>query len=352
MWKYLSTLGYNPNILLEKYRKLFVSKTRKIWSEHIWWDIPCDEFLLHPDIHSRLLNSVRWELWVSIQYYRELEKEYHQFQEEWFFYDASEKIIGTNIVLTLDFTNPDVNKHAHPEHQKQSITIWFWDQTPENWRSLFQISFDIVRSVSPWCMNEIDSMIKKIIPFWVSVWVHNSGSFSDAIWHLLMSYPIGMSHPELALLEAILHEYNHNKINLIMQTESLILNDSREIYYSPYRPDARHIHGIYLWLHAIAWVYWVIWNAHSTGIYSLSPQWQEKAVLYVLKNWLSLQILDRYAKLTPLGQEILEEMRAVHRECLIFIKQSHIAPEIIEHAQQKLKSHHQDVLKNNPKLVS
>ncbi len=76
--------------------------------------------------------------------------------------------------------------------------------------------------------------------------VHNSGSYSDVIGHLLMSYPIGMDNPEFALLEAILHEYNHNKLNLILQTESLILNDRKEIYYSPYRPDARHIHGIYL----------------------------------------------------------------------------------------------------------
>jgi HEXXH motif-containing protein len=61
-----------------------------------------------------------------------------------------------------------------------------------------------------------------------------------------------VQHPELALLEAILHEYNHNKLNLIMQTERLVLNDLTEAYYSPYRPDARHILGIYLGIHAIA----------------------------------------------------------------------------------------------------
>ncbi len=351
MWTYLSTLGYNPNILLEKYRKLFISKLKKIWSAQIWWDIPCDEFLAYPDVHSRLLASVRSEPWVSMGYRQELQQEYRQFQKEWFFSDESEKIIGTNIILTLDFKNPDINNHTHPDHQKQGIGTWFWEKTLQDWRDLFKKSFDIVRAVSPWCMSEIDSMIRKIIPFWVSVWVHNSGSYSDAIWHLLMSYPTGMSHPELALLEAILHEYNHNKINLIMQTELLILNDSRETYYSPYRPDARHIHGIFLWLHAIVWAYWVIWNAHSTGIYTLSPQWQEKAVLYVLKNGLSLQILDRYAKLTSLGQEILEEMRAVHKECLVSIRQSHISPDIMEYAQQKLKLHHQDVLKSYPKLI-
>ena len=61
-----------------------------------------------------------------------------------------------------------------------------------------------------------------------------------------MSYPVDMTHPEFAILEAILHEYNHNKINLVIQTETLILSNKEELYYSPYRPDARHIHGIYL----------------------------------------------------------------------------------------------------------
>jgi HEXXH motif-containing protein len=61
-----------------------------------------------------------------------------------------------------------------------------------------------------------------------------------------MSYPVNIDDPELVILEALLHEYNHNKLNLILQTEPLILNDRKESYYSPYRPDPRHIYGIYL----------------------------------------------------------------------------------------------------------
>ncbi len=352
MWKYLSTLGYYPNVFLEQYRQAFVSKLQRIWSIQIWWDIPCAEFLLHPDIHSRLLADSRSSTTKYIQYTIALLEEYRQFQETWFLSNLTNKIKWTNIELTLDFKNPDIHNHAHPDHQQEDTIIGFGLESPENWRSIFQQTFDIVRSVSPGCMSEIDSMIKKIIPFWVSEGVHNSWSYSDAIGHLVMSYPIGMPHPELALLEAILHEYNHNKIHLIMQTETLVLNDMREIYYSPYRPDARHIRGIYLGLHAIVWAYWVIWNAHTTWVYTLSPQWQEKAVLYVLKNGLSLQIIDRYAKLSPLGREILTEMRATHRECLEYIKQSHISNEIIRYAQQKLKSHHQSVLDTNTKALS
>lgn len=161
-----------------------------------------------------------------------------------------------------------------------------------------------------------------------------------------------MENPELALLEAILHEYNHNKLNLIMQTEKLILNDRREIYYSPYRPDVRHIYGIYMGLHALVGAYWVIWRAHISGVLILPRSWQEKAVLYVLKNGLSIQVLDKYAHLSPLGRDIFEEMRAVHEQCLVSIKQSQISTDILGNSKNSLRGHYQSVRQSFPFLQS
>ena len=89
-------------------------------------------------------------------------------------------------------------------------------------------------------------MIRKIIPLGVTKSMHNSASYSTCIGHLYMSYPTDMEMPSVALLEAIIHESNHNKLNLIMKQDPLVLNSREEIYYSPYRPDSRHIQGIYL----------------------------------------------------------------------------------------------------------
>ena len=267
-----------------------------------------------------------------------------------FIMDQTQIIPGTNIALTLDFHNPDVEKHTHPDHKKNHVGITFWKVSQSDWQDLFAQSFDILTKVSPSFMAEIDHMIQKIIPFDVSHGTHNSGSYSDVIGHLLMSYPTGMNHPELALLEAILHEYNHNKLNLIMQTETLILSDRSEMYYSPYRPDARHIHGIYLGLHAIAGAYWVIWNAHHEWIIHLPEHWIEKSVLYVLKNGLSLQVLDKYGKFSPLGCQILEEMRSVHQECLNLIRKSQVTPATIQNAKTALMEHFNQVKYQYPWL--
>ena len=266
--------------------------------------------------------------------------------------NKDECILGTNIFLTLDFQNPDAHKSTHPDHKKNQVDITFWDIPSNEWRNLFQKSFSIVQSVSPGFMDEINLMIRKIIPFGVSYQVQNSGSYKDVIGHLLMSYPTGVDSPELSLLEAILHEYNHNKLNLILQTERLILNDYTEKYYSPYRPDARHIHGVYLWVHAITGAYWVILNAQILWILVLDESWKQKAILHVLKNGLALQVLDKYALLSPLGKEILEDIRSVHRECLWFIKKIGISDEDRFFMKEELKKHHRGVQKNYPYIQS
>jgi len=74
-------------------------------------------------------------------------------------------------------------------------------------------------------------------------------------------------NPELENLEAIIHESSHNKLNLIMQSEKLILNDFEEKYDSPYRPDARHIHGVYIGIHAFVPVVYIMMKSYAEGFF-------------------------------------------------------------------------------------
>jgi len=41
-----------------------------------------------------------------------------------------------------------------------------------------------------------------------------------------------------------------------MQFDDIVLNDRQEIYYSAIRPDARHIHWVFLGYHAFAPTLW------------------------------------------------------------------------------------------------
>lgn len=58
---HLSTLGYTPNPLLEKYTQSFLLKLQNLWKTHISLEIPPSDFLLYPDIHGLLLSGIRPE---------------------------------------------------------------------------------------------------------------------------------------------------------------------------------------------------------------------------------------------------------------------------------------------------
>ncbi len=346
------TLGYESNTIIEKYQQAFFHILEKLWYEQVWGKVPEREFLLSPEIHSRLLVCSLWEIKDIPKHQDQLKQKYKLFLEDpiGFRGDTADKIPGTDIIITPNADNPAEENVWHPDHEW--ISIWYWNKSKEEWKALFSESFSILKSVSPGFMSEVNTLLRKVIAFGVSHKVHNSWSNNHIIGHILMSYPTWMSNPEFAILEAILHEYNHNKINLIMKTDPLILNDRRRLYYSPYRPDARHIPWIYLGIHALAWAFWVILHAQVKWIIVLWDVWLEKAILYVLKNWLSLQILDKYAVLTPLGKEILEEMRQVHRECLEFIKLSGATNENISKAKNSLVDHFKKVQEEFPEVLS
>ena len=56
--------------------------------------------------------------------------------------------------------------------------------------------------------------------------------------------------PPTELAEVLIHEFSHNLLNDVMQSHPLIEreNSLEKKYYSPWRPDPRHLHGI---LHAV-----------------------------------------------------------------------------------------------------
>ncbi len=207
-----------------------------------------NDFLQIPDVSTTLegYHASRITPTVAIEF---LSSEYKKFRENQYaslFSQEGHRIPSTNILLTLSDKNPDSTLDTHPGHKKIGVRTE-WGNTPiSEWVNLYEKAFNLLRKISPDFDYELSRIIKKIIPLGESQSSHNSASYSLCIGHLYMSYPTHIEFPELAILDAIIHESNHNKMNLIIKQDPLILNDKREIYYSPYRPDPRHIHGVYL----------------------------------------------------------------------------------------------------------
>jgi HEXXH motif-containing protein len=50
-----------------------------------------------------------------------------------------------------------------------------------------------------------------------------------------------------------------------MQFDPLMTNNYEEKYYSAIRPDARHIHGVFLGYHAFAPTMYIVMKAYKNG---------------------------------------------------------------------------------------
>ena len=229
-----------------EFEKKFLIQLQGIWNSVFDGPLPESEFLLFPDVHGNLLALTH-----MTARYEELKSALHDQYMHYLSHEQRlinpEKCIGkTRIELTDTFSNPYIDTDSHPDHIREGIHVTFGEKSFAEWESLFSGALNILQQTAPGFYDEINFLLKKILPFGISVGTHNSGSYSNVIGHITMSYPTDVDSPEIVVLEALIHEYNHKKINLILQNEVLLQNDYSEIYYSPYRPDPSTIHGIYL----------------------------------------------------------------------------------------------------------
>jgi len=318
-------------------------------------------FVLNPD-QSSIINYLYKEiillqpqnLWDYKIYQDKLKREINLFLS-WEFdkliMSKWEKIAWTNIKLTIEDNNPYNKLDDHPEHIMQwAISGNWWERSEEDWLETYAKTFELLKKVDEWIYNELNQIIKKIVPLGTARWMHNSASYEECVWHLYMWYTIDSDKPEVNNLEAIIHESSHNKLNLIMQFDPIVLNDKTEKYYSAIRPDARHIHGIFLGYHAFAPTMYIIMKAYRDWYLWQDSNWFEKIVLYYIKTKFLQKMIKKYAILTDLWKEISSEIDYVISMMDGIIKDLKPSNEIIKIAKEKQQEHFNSVNKNYPNL--
>lgn len=326
-------LWIKDNPIIQKYQDLYykklISRLEQIHASGYVKDIIIDllqsldnrDFILNGEVSS-LINILFFEIIEGKSFQiRETQYFIEQFEQEVRYYLLGEfdklsmntwdKIGDTNIRISLHDLNPWGYHSAHPDHEKTWGTVTWWEKTPDDWREVYEKTFQVVKEIDEGVYDELNHMIHKVVPFGTARWLHNSCSHRDCIGNLYLWYTIDVNRPELNNVEAVIHESSHNKLNLIMQHDPLILNDLTEKYYSPYRPDARHIHGIYLGIHAFVPVIYILMKAYAEWYMWESEDWLEKIVLYYLKNKFTYKVLLKHGNFTELGQEILDEVYEV-----------------------------------------
>lgn len=321
---YFTVLGYENNSLLISYQKKYFQKLLRMFIRIPLWDdlqkqflkVPIKSqlmFLLHPDISSLLHDISLTQSESSLTLLGEELGYFFEEKTEKSALFAWEKIADTEIYLTCQDNNPINNIVAHPDHDSSWMIGW-WERSEQEWLEVYNATFALLKKVDIWFYHEINYLVKKIIPMKTSRGVHNSCSYKECVGSLYLWYMVDAEVPELNILEALIHESSHNKLNLIMQSEALHNNDFSLKYYSPYRPDARHIQGVLLWAHAIVPTVYVFLSAMEKGDID-HLFWKQKILSFHIKNKLALKVVEKYAHLTPIGQSILDDIKEVVSLC-------------------------------------
>jgi len=324
---YYSVLWYKNNPLITEYMEKYFLKLKDIFnnlpllSETIKNRFQSlsqseqEDFLLHPDISSLLQETIVTNHVPSEEKFINELTVFLDGKQSTLTMNQGKCIPGTEIKLTLDDNNPNSNISAHPGHIDDGTGIMWWgEKTQEEWLEVFWKSFEVLKVANEEFFDELNSIIKKIVPMRTSIDVHHSCSFKECIGTLYLGFTTNSPQPDINILEALVHESSHNKLNLIMQEQKLFTNDLTLKYYSPYRPDARHIHGVYLWVHAIVPTVHVMLEAIEKWCVS-DIGFKEKVVLYHIKNKLWYRVLQKYTHFTEMGKKIFDDMWQVISIC-------------------------------------
>lgn len=350
--------------LIQEYKHKFYNKLLWLLDSyfHTWLLNSQYEILLKTDdLKMFLSNTDISSLICFIDYQKEnwnhdlvkstisdLEKEIQCFLSEGIDSDNlamnSGKIINnTKIRLSVTDNNPYAEFNLHPDHKTDWVWVGWWDLSENNWIDNYSKTFELLKSLDEWIYDELNQIISKIIPFWTSKSVHNSWSYKDAIGHLYLWYTLDSDAPEINNLEAIIHESSHNKLNLIMHFDPIVLNNRDEIYYSAIRPDARPIIGVFLGYHAFAPTMYILMKAYVNWALDDKEYWLWKIVLYHIKTKFLQRVIKKHAQLTPIGKEVSGEIDFVISKMDALYKEINPPKSVISDAKKLQIEHFKNV---------
>ncbi|RQH11591.1 AMP-binding protein [Okeania hirsuta] len=116
------------------------------------------------------------------------------------------------------------------------------------------------------------------------------------------------------LADNFIHEFHHNRLFLIEQNNPLLLDSVEEsqgnnLYYSPWRLDLRPLRGIFhaIYVYTPVAQFWLnVYRANPTG--ELLDFTKSQLIKIPLQLQIGLEQLRKYAKFTPVGQDLFNEL--------------------------------------------
>ncbi|MSP92429.1 MAG: hypothetical protein EXR79_11630 [Myxococcales bacterium] len=146
--------------------------------------------------------------------------------------------------LALADNNPLSDFEAHPD--KRGNTLDLGDRPLQDWLAALRSSCQAIERHLPLLFDEMRLLLRLVVPVGWHPEKHLSASYQEAVGLVYLTL-----HPqEMTMTEALIHEFQHNKLNALFTLDPLLHNAFAPLYPSPVRPDPRPLHGVVLAVHA------------------------------------------------------------------------------------------------------
>ncbi len=213
-------------------------------------------------------------------------------------------------LATLDH-NPIAEFEAHPNKQGNAVDLG--DRPPAEWIGMLDQAFALVEQFLPATFAEMRLALREVVPVGYDAERHLSASYREAIGTMYLTL-----HPNvMTMTEAVVHEFQHNKINVASYGADFLENAFHPLYPSPVRPDPRPLWGILLAVHAFLPVA-ELYRRMRDGGHPLAglPGFEERLSDIDLKNHEGMEMLRAHARLTAPGRALFDDLEAIEQRHL------------------------------------
>jgi HEXXH motif-containing protein len=212
--------------------------------------------------------------------------------------------IRDGIRLGLFDPNPRSAVEAHPDKSGNAVSLGGHSQ--EAWLARLRSVMSIVEEHLPELWQEMRYLLRLVVP----TGAHEEKQLSASYREYIGAFYVTLHPQVLSMTEALIHEFQHNKLNLCTQHYELIENGVEPLYASPVRPDPRPLDGILLAAHAfvpVAELYCRMAERaeHASGLMNRLSD-------VVRTNHEALTTLEENARWTKAGAAVRDELWTWH----------------------------------------
>lgn len=210
-------------------------------------------------------------------------------------------------LATVD-TNPRSMLEAHPDKAGNAVDLG--GRTIDAWRDALNAALATVEVALPALHRELLAHLQRVVPVGFEPERHLSASYLEAPGLVYLTL-----HPSpLTLAEALVHETQHGKLNLLRWFDAVLDNGHSEWTPSPVRPDLRPLMGVLMAVHAFVPVAALHRRlAELEHPLAEGPHFARRRGEVLAANTHGLQTLRAKARPTATGRRLLADLEALHR---------------------------------------